>query len=71
MSETISLVSERKSDAEVAAEIKKKMTDALNRVREVMDEAHAAGLKVNFQLGADYTGRAVIAGLDVMKVQVF
>lgn len=50
--EVARLVSTR-PDAEVAAELRARITEAFGPVLKILDDAVAAGLEVNFQIGRE------------------
>lgn len=59
----------RRSDAEIAADLRRKMTEALKPVIAVMEEARMSGLTIGWQtIGTDQLGRFHIPFLLVTKV---
>ncbi len=66
MNEPLAIVP-AKSDKEMAAEFRQRMTAALNGVCEIMREADQAGLQIDFALGRDQYARRVIAGLTIVR----
>jgi len=56
-----------KSDADVAADIKAAMLEALKPVCKAIDDAKTKGFVVTFNLGPDYAGHHVVALLTVAK----
>lgn len=54
-------------DAEVAAEHKEKISAKLIELCKLMDEAKGAGFVTQLNLGLDWAGRWVIAGLTLQK----
>lgn len=57
----------RKSDAEVAADIKAGAGAMLAPICALMDEARADGLVLNFQIGVDGFGRSRVVDISVVK----
>lgn len=57
-----------KTDADYAAEIKKKIIEAYQPLFEVLQEADKKGFNVVSNVGKDYQGRFTFAQLQVMKV---
>ena len=55
------------SDAEVAADLKKRLHAAIGEVVSIMDEANARGLQVSFQLGRDGYGKNRINDLEIVR----
>lgn len=56
-----------KSDAELAAEFKRRAADALEPLCRLCDEARDAGFDLGFQLGQMWNGKTGIAALSLMK----
>jgi hypothetical protein len=56
-----------KPEADIAAELKKELSDKLIEVCAVMDRANKAGFVVSFGLGTVPPGKNVIAQLTVAK----
>lgn len=67
MAEPIALVSGR-PDADVAADLKRRVTDKLRELCAIYDEAKDAGFMVNHQLGVDYAGKWQIVQLTIAKL---
>lgn len=63
----VGLVPGSRPDAEVAEEIRRAMTEKLDALCAVLDEAKSKGFVVNFGVGQDYRGRAVIGSLIIAK----
>ncbi len=57
-----------KSDAEVAAEFKKRAIEAYEPVLQLLNEAHAAGFEINITSGLAPVGKHMITLLRVAKV---
>jgi hypothetical protein len=64
---TLSIVPAR-SDRELADELRAKAQAAIAKIIDVMDEANAVGLRVDFQLGRDGLGRMNIQALTIVKL---
>ena len=57
-----------KSDAEVAAELKKRAIEVYEPVLQLLNEAHAAGFEIAIGSGLAPIGRHMITHLRVAKV---
>lgn len=66
MNEPLTIVPGR-PDADTAAELKRRIEQALAPLCEITDEAAAAGFVVNFTLGPDYRQKTIIQNLLVAK----
>jgi len=58
---------QRKTDQELANELRARLTAALTPVLVLMDEAKASGFVVNFNIGHDPLGRAKINELSFVR----
>ena len=67
MTEPIKLLTTR-SDADIAADVKRGVADLLSQVAALIDSAQDAGLTVNFTIGKDWRGKNVVVSLSVAKV---
>jgi hypothetical protein len=54
-------------DAELAADFRKRMEEALTPVLLIMDEMKAAGFTPTYQVGLDYRQRFAITNLIIAK----
>ena len=57
-----------RSDAEVAAEFKKRAIEVYEPVLQLLNEAHAAGFEININSGLAPIGRHMITLLRVAKI---
>lgn len=57
-----------KPDAEIAADLKKRMVEAYQPVLDLCTEANAAGFEIGINSGMEPLGRHVITVLKVAKV---
>jgi len=57
-----------KTDAELAADFKKRMVEAYGPVLALLDEAHAAGMSINAGAGMGPMGKFVISLMQVTKL---
>ena len=64
----LEIINPSKTDAAVAADLKRDTGELLKKVAALLDEANRHGMRIQFQLGVDGFGRNVVANLDVMKV---
>lgn len=55
-------------DAEVAADLKRRMVEAYGPVLALLDEAAGAGFHVNLQAGMGLLGRHIVTVVQVSKV---
>lgn len=56
-----------KSDAQLAAEHRKAVEEALQPVMQAINAAKGDGFTISFALGADYAGKSLISQLIVAK----
>lgn len=66
MAEAVKLVT-GKTDAELAADIKRRLLEASGPVLEILDEAKANGLEVNIAWGPGPLGKIAVTNLVVFK----
>lgn len=66
MAELVEMKSKR-SDVDIAADLKNRIRVHLEQAGAIMDEGRSAGLVIQFQFGIDGFGRNVIASLAVVK----
>jgi hypothetical protein len=64
---TIAAIVPGRSDAEVAADLRKRLNAALGEVKSIMDDANDSGLQVSFQLGRDSYGKNRINELGIVR----
>jgi hypothetical protein len=57
----------KRSDADLAFDLKNRIRFSLEQAAAIMDEARQAGLVLQFQFGIDGFGRNVIASIAVVK----
>lgn len=55
------------TEAELAETLKAKAREVLGPVTDLLDEAKAQGLAIEFQLGQDFLGRSAISVISVVK----
>lgn len=59
---------ENRLDRDIAADLKARISEQLEHVAAIMDEARRANMIVQFQFGIDGFGRNVVASLSVVTV---
>jgi len=65
--EAVTNVTPIRSEADIAANLKTRMRNALVEVCEIMDEARNAGLVLNFQVGPNGFGKYGVQDITVIK----
>lgn len=63
----VRLETNQRTDKEVAADLRARMTAKLVEVAMILDEANRSGMRIAFQLGIDGFGRNVVTTLDIVK----
>lgn len=64
---TVSPIPDVKTDQQLAGDLRREITAALQVIIDIRDRALKAGLVVDFQIGVGLAGRSVISSITISK----